>query len=49
LDENVDLGALALLASATMHSMAVRARAGAPRDELWAFARKAVGVICGGR
>lgn len=47
LGEGADLGALALLASATMHSMAVRARAGAPRDELWAFACKAVGVICG--
>lgn len=49
LNEDADLRALALLASATMHSMSVRARAGAPRDELWAFARKAVSVICGAR
>ncbi len=46
LSENADPAALAILACATMHSMAVRARAGAARDELWAFARKAVDVIC---
>lgn len=44
-----DPDALALLASATLHSMAVRARAGASREELRALARKAVGVICGTR
>lgn len=47
LSEGADVEALAMLASATLHSMAVRARAGASRDELRAFARKAVGVICG--
>jgi AcrR family transcriptional regulator len=46
-DDSADLRALAQLASATMHSLAVRARTGAPRDELWAFARNAVRVICG--
>ena len=44
--EDADPRALAQLATATMHSMAVRARAGAPRDELWSFAGKAVRVIC---
>ncbi len=46
LGEDADPRALAQLATATMHSMAVRARAGAPRDELWSFAGKAVRVIC---
>jgi AcrR family transcriptional regulator len=49
LSQDADPAALALLATATMQSMSVRARAGAPRDELWAFARKAVSVICGVR
>jgi AcrR family transcriptional regulator len=39
--------ALAILASATLHSIAIRARAGTPRAELEAMARKAVSVICG--
>lgn len=47
LKEAADPEALAVLASATMHSIAVRARAGASRHELWELARKAVGVICG--
>jgi hypothetical protein len=47
LKEGVDPEALAVLASATMHTIAVRARAGAPRDELRKLARKAVSVICG--
>lgn len=42
-----DPAALAMLASATLHSIAVRARAGAPRAELEEMARKVVGVICG--
>ena len=42
-----DTAALASLASATLHSMAVRARAGATREELWALACQAVKVICG--
>jgi AcrR family transcriptional regulator len=49
LSQDADPEALAQLATATMHSIAVRARAGAPREELLAFARKAVGVICGVR
>jgi AcrR family transcriptional regulator len=38
---------LAMLASATMHSIAIRARSGTPRAELKKFARSAVEVICG--
>jgi AcrR family transcriptional regulator len=37
---------LAMLASATLHSIAVRARSGASRDELEELARNAVGIIC---
>ena len=44
---DADPAALALLASATLHSIAIRARAGFPRDELREIARKAVSVICG--
>jgi TetR/AcrR family transcriptional regulator, copper-responsive repressor len=47
LKHDADPTALAMLASATMHSIAVRARAGTPRAELREMARKAVGVICG--
>jgi AcrR family transcriptional regulator len=39
--------ALAVLASATLHTIAIRARAGVPRAELREIARKAVTVICG--
>jgi AcrR family transcriptional regulator len=49
LEPDADPAALAVLASATMHSLAVRARAGAGRAELTELARKAVGVICGCR
>lgn len=48
LKPDADPEALAVLASATMHSIAIRARAGARRAELRELARKAVGVICGG-
>jgi hypothetical protein len=44
---DVDPAALAVLATATMHTIAVRARAGASRASLRELARKAVGVICG--
>jgi AcrR family transcriptional regulator len=44
---DADPAALAILASATMHSIAIRARAGTARAELREIARKAVGVICG--
>jgi TetR/AcrR family transcriptional regulator, copper-responsive repressor len=47
LKDDADPTALAILASATMHSIAVRARAGTPRAELREMARKAVSVICG--
>jgi len=46
LKEDADLKTLAQLASATMHTMAVRARSGTPRTELRKFAQKAVKVIC---
>jgi AcrR family transcriptional regulator len=47
LKQDADPAALAVLASATMHSIAIRARAGARRAELKEIARKAVSVICG--
>ncbi len=47
LNGDADPAALAVLASALLHSLAIRARAGAPRAELTEIARKAVGVICG--
>ena len=39
--------ALAVLASATLYSLAIRARAGASRDELEELAQGATAVICG--
>ncbi len=47
LKDNADPTALAVLASATMHTIAIRARAGTSRAELREIARKAVNVICG--
>ena len=47
LKADADPAALAVLASATLHSIAIRARAGVPRAELREIARKAVRVICG--
>jgi len=47
LPQDADPKALALLASAAMHSMAVRARSGSSRNDLRKFAQKAVRVICG--
>jgi TetR/AcrR family transcriptional regulator, copper-responsive repressor len=47
LKPSADPAALAVLASATMHTIAVRARAGMPRSELREIAQKAVHVICG--
>ena len=46
LKADADPAALAVLASATLHTIAIRARAGVPRAELREIARKAVGVIC---
>lgn len=47
LKDEADPAALAVLASAVLHTLAIRARAGVPRTELREIARKAVGVICG--
>jgi len=47
LREDADPAALAVLATATMHTIAIRARAGASRAALRELACKAVGVICG--
>lgn len=49
LNPDADPAALAILATATLHTIAIRARAGASRAELREVARKAVGVICGCR
>jgi AcrR family transcriptional regulator len=47
LDSDADPTALALLATATLHTLALRARAGTSRKDLRTLASKAVGVICG--
>ncbi|HEY4145949.1 TetR family transcriptional regulator C-terminal domain-containing protein [Pinirhizobacter sp.] len=47
LKKDADIAALALLCTATMHTIAMRARAGASRKDLRKLAKKAVGVICG--
>jgi AcrR family transcriptional regulator len=43
---DADAAALAYLASATLHTLAVRSRAGLPRNELDALVDAAIGVIC---
>ena len=43
---STDPAALAYLASATLHTLAVRSRAGLPRKELDALVDAAIGVIC---
>jgi AcrR family transcriptional regulator len=45
LSRDADPETLAMLVSATMHTIAIRARAGTSRDELRTLAQKAVGVI----
>jgi len=45
--QEADPAALAYLASGTLHTLAVRARAGLPRKELDALADAAISVICG--
>lgn len=45
LKKGADPEALAMLVSATMHTIAIRARAGASREELRKLAKKAVGVL----
>lgn len=47
LRKDADPAALAVLATATMHTIAIRARAGASRASLRELAAKAIGVICG--
>jgi AcrR family transcriptional regulator len=47
LNRDADPTALAILASATMQTIAIRARTGIPRAELRQLARKAVTIICG--
>jgi hypothetical protein len=44
---DADAAALAYLASATLHTLAIRSRAGLPRKELDALADAAIGVIAG--
>jgi AcrR family transcriptional regulator len=47
LKAGADPETLAMMATATMQTIALRARAGADREELRDIARKAVAVICG--
>jgi AcrR family transcriptional regulator len=47
LRRDADPEALAVMATATLHTLAVRARAGAPRETLLKLVRQAVSVICG--
>ena len=47
LPATADPAVLAQIASATMHSMAIRARACVPRRELEAIAKGAIDVMCG--
>jgi TetR/AcrR family transcriptional regulator, copper-responsive repressor len=48
LPDGADPVALAQLASATLHTLAIRARAHVPRNELEAVVRNAIGVMLGG-
>src|SRR5271165_3051801 len=47
LSADADPLVLALLASATLHTIAIRARAHVPRKELEAIVKGAIGVMCG--
>ncbi|MBA1376452.1 TetR/AcrR family transcriptional regulator [Pseudomonas brassicacearum] len=47
LENDVDLTALAVLASSLLHSISIRARAGKSREELTGLARAAISLICG--
>jgi TetR/AcrR family transcriptional regulator, copper-responsive repressor len=47
LKDDADPVALAVLASAALHTLAIRARAGVPCTELREIAHKTVGIICG--
>ena len=48
LSPDADPATLAVFASAMLHTIAIRTRAGVPRAELRDIARKAVTMICGG-
>ena len=48
LPATADAAVLALLASATMHTMAIRARARVPRKELETIVEGAIELLCGG-
>ena len=48
LGRDADPAVLALMASATLHTLAIRSRGGAPRRELETLAEKAVALICRG-
>jgi AcrR family transcriptional regulator len=47
ISRDADPAALAYLATATLHTLAVRSRAGLPRKELDVLVDAAIGVICG--
>ena len=49
LPESADLVALAQLASATIHTIAIRARAQVPRKELEAIVKGAIDVMVGAK
>jgi len=49
LKSNTDPAALAMLASATLHTIAIRARSGTPRSTLRKLARNAVELLCAKR
>jgi TetR/AcrR family transcriptional regulator, copper-responsive repressor len=49
LPESADATVLAHLASATIHTIAIRARAGVPRRELEAIVKGAIDVMCGSK
>jgi TetR/AcrR family transcriptional regulator, copper-responsive repressor len=46
IDSNADPAALAQLATAILHTLALRSRAGIPREQLSAVAQAAIDVIC---
>jgi hypothetical protein len=49
LSGTADPAVLAQLASATIHSIAIRSRARVPRKELEAIVKGAIDVMCGGK
>jgi TetR/AcrR family transcriptional regulator, copper-responsive repressor len=49
LSPGADPAALGYLATATLHTLAIRSRAGLPRKELDALVEAAINVICGAR